>query len=351
MVLKQKFRKSPASVTSFDFVEFLTGNGYVTFYGGVLMPKEETYESYLTGDDSDINVDSTRAAQTFTIGNTGTDENFWITKVRLLRDTGTLADIKVEIHEVTSGEPNGTIKWSNEGSDGIRSLGASDDTWVEWNITDTHEFDNTQLQAGTMYAIVVYRYTGSTTTKFRVDSSGSYTGGKHYVGNVGSWVEDVGATLMFEILGSTTNPYTLSTKSFDSLFDTTNIKKEATSTSVDNLSADLSFEGIFNKTAILKGTAIVTSTITSGADMHEPSAEIFHVRDTTATSLGSAVGFLNNSVVRLQIPLTTTPLNAGDKIRLVLSAGIKESDDFQAEATFAHNGSTDLLLDLPFRTD
>ena len=341
-------------IKSYDCIDSVTGQGYIRFYGGTLAPKSSKYEFNLQADDSTQSgvTSISWIAQTFTIGTTGTDEAFYPTKIRVLVNVAGTNEARIEIQETTAGEPNGTVKLRINNAGIPRA--AAGDNWLEFDLTNLIEYDGLKLEAGTQYAIVFIRYTGSTSTSLRYANTGTYTGGAMWTtpDSGANWTESTGDDLIFEVWGSTENPYILSTKALTANWTSTTIEKAAISIDVDALTATLSFEGNIGSPSIMEGTAILNATITSSADGYLPFAEVFKVRGTTETSIGSCIGWIDNSAFQAQIEITKTQFQIGDKIKLKLSMGIKEATASQADATFSHNPATpNLTLDLPFKLD
>lgn len=344
------FQRGSAILPSYNWQDILSGNGYVTFNGGLLPSKESTYESYTTGDDSGGTItDSDREAQTFTIGTTGTDEDFYIHKIRIGANGTT--DIAVQIQETTSGEPNGTVKIEIQGGLIYDSTGTAN--WREFHMETAITNDGEALTAGTQYAVVVYRFSGSSSRNARYDNGdGAYSGGQRLTSadSGGSWSAQTGDDLIFEIVGSTINPLILSTATFTSSATTTILKREVAETAHTEL-GQLNFEGIFNKSAIIKGTAIVNGTISDSADTHYTKVEIYHVRGATETKIGEGTTAINETAIGIQAELTQTTVRPGDKIKLKLIFYYRDSGT-NASITVNHNpAGTTLKLHLPFKVD
>lgn len=160
------------------------------------------YERYNTGDNTYVvNYGAYWTAQTFTIGNTGTNEDHNITSVKLLlARAGSPGTVTVSIRATDgSGYPTGNDLTSG-------TLNGNDFTtdsaglWYEFTLTPYG------LSASTKYA-VVERNQGTNpgnTVKWRLDTTTpTYTGGSYFSsGNSGSvWTPNTDYDTMFEEYG------------------------------------------------------------------------------------------------------------------------------------------------------
>ncbi len=357
MPLKSIYRKNPPFIASVDWVDFVTGNGYVQLYGGVMPSSLATYESYTTGDDTD-STDADNAgnwiAQTFTVGNTGANSDFYVTKIRIKSSNATFgATSTLEIQETTAGEPNGTIKLKIVGITKVIEGGASD--WWEFDLTDAVQNDGEALVAGTQYAFVYYK-TAAGSEDIRMDSNGTYTGGVHLItaDSGANWTVQTGDDLIFEIKGNLVNPYTLSTETFTSSYLTTTVDTDTASTDVDTEVGRVVFETAFNKTAIIDGTAFVNYQYTTSANEALVSeVELWHVRGTTETKIGDAESFLDDKTPSVKMDLTRTTVLPRDKIKLKIILKNKEVTAADVAMTLLHDPNTagnEVILRLPFKT-
>lgn len=341
------------SVTSFSFTDALTGNGYIILFGGLLLNEATTYESYIAGDDSDYTIDSTNwAAQLFTVGNTGSNTAFFPTRVRLKSGNMDGDTMDIQIQEVTAGEPNGTIIVKFDGVVNKTEEGGGDD-WFELDITDIQRFSGVQLQAGTQYALVAFSSAVTDTVRYD-NGDGSYSGGVMLTtpDSGSNWTTQTGDDMLFEIMGSTRSPYTLQTETFTTIKTITALEDESVTTNLDTESVSLAFEGELRKSATIKGTALIHADVTTAsADEFRPSVEIVHVRGATETTIGTAVGTIDDSSLECSMELTQTSIVPNDRIRLKLIMGTINAAGTMT-ATFKHDpASSDLTLKLPFRTD
>ncbi len=351
-----KFTTASEAVVTFDWKDITQGNGYIVFQGGVLIPSSETFESYTTGDDSNLTITATTwAAQTFTVGTTGTNEAFYPIKIRVRsKDFGT-DRIVMEIQEVTTGEPNGSVMVRfNAFVKKITEDGTND--WFELDIANIDSKELKPLQATTQYALVVQSPTVTDTVRYD-NSDGSYTGGQILTtANSGTdWTAQTGDDMLFEIIGSTTNPYILSSAdSFTTNIGATAFDPGAASTDVDTEAGTVSFETEFNRSAIIEGAALLDFAHTiNNADGSVAKAEIFHVRGTTETSLGTAEGRFNDLSPNLQIDITRQTFLRGDRVKLKLTVGYIDSGT-TTDGTIKHDPNTagnEVKLQLPFKID
>ena len=352
----EPYRVPSAPGLTFSFTEILSGNSYAHLNDGIMPFKMVTYESYLVNDDG-ITQSLTAtawAAQTFTIGNTGTNEAFFPTKVMLKNSAGTLADVTIEMQEVTDNKPNGVIKAKWVGKFNQTEKDGGDDWW-EVQLKDADFWDGEALQTNTQYALVVYRHTGVITTDFKEDSSSStYAGGALWeTADAGSnWTEQTNEDMLFEIVGSTRNPFVLSTATFTSSeASTTQTSFESGITSWTEI-VTRSFEGRWNRPAILEGDAIVNFTITdTNTDDHRIKIELYHISGTTETKIAEAEAWTNATASGVMMELTQTTIAPGDFIKLKFIIDVVDASGNQV-FTFNHNpNGTALTLQLPFKTD
>ena len=349
--LQEVYRKDPKIVQSYSWTDALSGNSYLRLYGGVLAINNTTYESYTSGDDASFTCSSPdRIAQTFTVGNTGTNEDFYLTKVRILETNTIGTGDYVQIQETTAGVPNGSILAQWSGFSGLKkAVGTTN--WYEYDISDlTYGVGNIKLSASGVYAVVCY---GSLNIQYD-NTSGAYAGGVMYTSadSGANWTVQTGKDMLFEVLGSTTNPYVLSSTVFTSNYASTAVNRNQVSVDIDALTASLYFIGIINKAAILKGKVVINATITGISDSFLPFAQLYHIRGSTETLLGQAQGWINNTSLQVQFDVNNYTINIGDKIKLKLNCGIKEATASSSQATFSHSPLVpNLTLDLPFKTD
>ena len=155
------------------------------------------YERYNTGDNTGENsLDSQWLAQTFTIGDTGSNETFNLTGVSLkLSKSGSPTDINISILAVNSGTPNSTVLVRKE-------VDASSFSGAWENIT----FDSIiTLQKGETYAISVENPSADPNlVNWKADStSPPYTGGQGFLSSDDgdSWEVIGSKDFMFEVWG------------------------------------------------------------------------------------------------------------------------------------------------------
>ncbi len=344
-------RREPT--VNFTWQEFLEANGIVTFNGALLPGKTEVFESFTDTRDSEqvLNDDAKWAAQTFTVGNTGTDADFYPTKI--WADVPNGADMKLQIEETTAGVPNGTVLAKFKNTSTAVSIGGSSPLWREWDIADS-DTPNLKLSSATKYALVWMRE-GAGSENIGFDSSGTYGGGAKYdsINSGTDWAEDVGADCLFQVIGSTKNPYILtSIGSITSSKSTTVVLATANASQFTEL-FNVSFEGKINKSAIIKGDAIVNFTLAKGADIEESLAviELYHVRAGVETKIGEAEAWTSDTATGVEMELTQTTVKNGDTIKLkFILSYIETAIGVASTITISHSGSN-LKLQLPFKTD
>jgi len=354
MVGSNLLKSNPEFISSFDFVDILRGNSYLTLNGGYANREGTTYESYTTGEDANLDaVAGNWVAQTFTVGNTGDNVDFWVTHVKLKMSNISTFDLVITIQEVDgTGKPNGTIL-AQKTLTATEIKGVND--WVTFSLEDG---GTAKLEAGTKYAIVL---DPNGTTRLRVDDSApTYTGGNILEsGNGGAtWTADTGADLMFEVIGSLKNPLTLFTQSFTSVPNSNAILIEASSTELfaDRGNLDLDLE--INKTATVEGLAIMeVKGALSGTDVWMYYVnEIYHVdSDGVETLLGTAqstTGYHETSLTldtTTGLDLTRKRFKRGEILRIRINAYAKLEGFGSGSPPITFTWS-DFRALIPFRT-
>ena len=162
------------------------------------------YERYIVGGDTNFNFyGNTWCAQTFTVGDTGTNEDHNITSVKLLMyRVGAPATITVSIKAVeASHKPTGNDLTSGT-TDGDT---LTTNTAGEWREVSLASYG---LLASTEYAIVARALTGDASNKVNWKADGSsptYTGGAlvYSTDSGSSWTVYTGYDFLFEEYGST----------------------------------------------------------------------------------------------------------------------------------------------------
>ena len=164
------------------------------------VPKSTVYESYEAGDDTDNGFASTSAwlAQTFTVGNTGTDEDFWAHSISLYLDgIGSAGEFNVSIQAVDgANKPDGTDLAFGTSAFDIA-------TAPHWHRISFQK--SAKLSSATQYALVVRRLSGGIHLWRSDDSSPSYGGGS-YASSADSgatWTLDATKDFLFKIFGNT----------------------------------------------------------------------------------------------------------------------------------------------------
>ena len=345
-------------LASFSYTDLISGNSYITLNGGVTPASLKTYESYTTGDDAN-STDADNAgnwiAQTFTIGNTGDNVNFYLTKVRIKSSNATFgATSTLEIQETTAGEPNGTIKLKIVGITKVIEGGAND--WWEFDITDSVKNDGEALVAGTQYAFVYYKTAAGSEDIRMDDNDATYTGGVHLItsDSGANWTAQTGDDLIFEIKGTLVNPYVLSVASFISSYLTTTLDNNTASTDLDTEVGRVVFETTFNQSAIIDGIAFVSYKYTAtDVDASVSKVELWHVRGATETKIGDAEAFVDDLTPSLQMDLTRTVIAPRDKIKLKIILNYLEATSI-TDMVLNHDPNTagnEVILQLPFKID
>ena len=320
------FRKSPEFTQTFNWIDNLTGNGYIGFYGGRTPSDMTSYNSdYTTGDDSDADLSAatTWFCQTFT-----PNGDMWprLVKVYVRCTSATLALTAYASIRATdvNGKPTGPDLIISDVQD--CNFQASN-TWVEFQMQGTPPTD-VKLNSGTKYALIL-EFTSITLTKhlyWRYDgSSPTYTGGSYGAStdSGSTWTMDTSKDFMFEILGSGKAIKSLNTQVFAS---------DPRGTGFTGPGIEIDFEGEIKKTCIMDGNALLNFTIstntTTAATIYFD-CEIYKIgADNTETLIGSSrtENFYSNTSNKVKkrfcvlIVLDTTKFSNGDEVRLRLTS-------------------------------
>lgn len=351
------FKPTQDFFATYDFSSIVTGNSYLTLYAGFLKPSDKVYESFTTTPDSsgtEIATNDNWSAQTFTVGNTGTDEAFYFTKIHYMNDEHQTGNtLKASIQEITAGKPNGTklIEWST----GIPARIIAQDGTNYTRVLELRTADNIrqhQLKSGTQYAIV-WEDQGVSGTQIRKNSSGTYAGGAYYESTDAgaNWTESSGHDAYFKVFGSTTNSYTLLSKTFTTLKATTVIDPNTTSTAAFTEAGTLDFSTKVNFSGILKGLAIIEGTFSDDADEVEYDLELLVTRNGIETTIGTVKTELNQTTISAVINIEDFNLKRGDDLTLRILVN-HFVDDTTGEFTINHDPKgTSLTVALPFKTE
>jgi len=178
-----------------DAVERIRVGEKVAWIPAVLHPDLIIKDSYTSGDD--LHVSSSNvfwAAQTITVSGSG--YYAILVKLKLLRGAGVIGTTVVNIQgvDVNSEPDDSNIIATSNSITTVSIPTTAGGTWMSFAF-DSQVF----LATGTKYAIVI-RPSGST-VHWRLNQTGSYTGGSVYFNSGGIWVEAAGGAYdaMFEI--------------------------------------------------------------------------------------------------------------------------------------------------------
>ena len=172
----------------------------------ILAAVNETYESYMTGADNWLQVQgATWRTQTFTIGNTGTDEDFKLTRIGIKAyRSGTPGVCVAVIRATLAGDPTGAnLSTGKFDADTFTATG-NPGAWQ--NIT----MNSTLLSASTKYALMLScpSSIGGEDIQWMVDqTSPSYTGGSYGTSSDSgsTWTMETAIDTMFIIYGNVTS--------------------------------------------------------------------------------------------------------------------------------------------------
>lgn len=170
----------------------------VVLLSGCTMP-EQKFEYYDTGDDNGASIAGVLPiAQTFTVGNTGSNKSFKVSyvKIKIENEQSSDRDIHVYITETDASNlpvvgyttnylDKTTIQYSDL-SNGWNTITMNRLAFLSYNIT---------------YALIL-EGNASPTPKWRMDlTSPTYTGGSYCNFALGSWSASTSIDFMFEIWG------------------------------------------------------------------------------------------------------------------------------------------------------
>lgn len=349
--------RGEGSITSYDFVDILRGRAYDTYTGALVQLEETVYEEYdVAGDgNTTIDSDSEQVCQTFTIGTTGTDEDFYVTGVELFCTTSNSNYWREVVIQATSGgEPDGTdIAVSRVTTTNVDNA----DSWLKVS------FDNVgKLSAGTQYAIVVrHNYNNGTFNWRHDDAPGTYTGGSAGTSadSGANWTMDTSKDMVFKVIGNTTNPLML----LDGI--TGGVATWYAEPMVDFANQHtFEFDLEIGKQAILQGWAFIDSNLTiaesTATDYTQAyiTSELLHVDASgTETSLGTAttdvdltvdVGAFSFRKMAIFIENNTVFKNT-DSLRLKIKPYMRMNDDSGVHRFTLSYGSCGVTI--PFKLD
>lgn len=351
--LPVEYRKDPPFLVNVSFSDVLTNTSYLTLYCSAAFPKSTTYESYTTNDDGEATVGSstTPFCQTFTVGNTGTDENFWVNGCEIYANANANDNtITAEIQETTDGKPNGTIlaKGTTKGN----LIGDGTNRWIRIG------FDyGTELLASTKYALVLYAGAGLV-FDWRYDGSApSYTGGSYgnYAG--AAWTMDTDKDFLFKVLGDTKPFLTFFVEDLQNA-DSTSIEGAAESRSYVQV-IESSIDYLVKYPIRLNGNAIISCPLNVTAVLSDYFSyyfdfEIFRVTGGVETSLGTGsskarnISAIEDVDLLSLINIDNEQIKVNDSIRLNIKLYAHNSaagggDDITIEWK-------DIVLKLPIKT-
>ena len=342
------FPPGRAPLVNYTWKEWLEDNGVIVFNAGVMPGSTEKYEFFETAADSNEAISTTDwTAQTFTVGTLGTNEGFYVTKIRIDGDTSPGA-IRAQIQETTAGVPNGTVLATFNDAPVLINSGATE--WYEYDLSMIMS-ETAKLLASGVYALVLF---GVGAASVGENTSGGYAGGSKYdsADTGGSWTIDTGRELLFQILGTPKNPYMLSSSSFTSSVAATTLRTSANANDYAAL-GNINFEGKINKAAIIEGNARVNFILTPGVDISNYYAvvELYHVRGAVETKIGDGETWSNAATTGIEMELTKTTVKSGDFIKLKFITFYQEASATATTTLKLSHDGTNLTLQLPFKTD
>lgn len=299
-LLPQVFRKDPPYIASYDYADVISGNSYLKLYCSAAFPKATIYESLTSEDDSNATLTSIAVlfCQTFTVGTTGTNEDFWINGVEIYGNGFT--DLKVYIKAVdVNGKPAGDILAYGQTVIGMSTA----NSWCRFNFAYF-----AKLVASTKYALVLERV-GINNIIWRYDgSSPSYTNGSYGTSadSGATWTMDNAKDFLFKILGDTRPPLTFFREDLQNADSYSIININSTSYT-QKLSCDI--DVIFGRSSSIQGNVQVSIPITLDINAQTYisayyTANLICVRAGVEISVGTAV----TKTLNVEADTTTTLL-------------------------------------------
>jgi hypothetical protein len=358
MVLKADnlFRGRQETIRTFNFRDVLTGAAYVKYYLGEMVSEDTIYESYTTGDDANnVPTTTTWFAQTFTIGNTGTNEDFFVRSISLKADVGDIWTISIQAVD-GSNHPDGTDLIA---MDFIDNAQPDPDIWIDIPIQDAKKSHGLKLSASTTYAIVMKRKSGSANSQIRSDNSSPTYGGGNFLTTTdsgGTWTADTNKDFLFEIHGQLENPKILFPQTFISELQTTTFTIVENDYVLTTQPGSIDFEITINKSGIIDGKALVNLVSTLDSALVYLTCTLSRERGGSSTAIGTCSNKVNAAPgttptnIGMSITCARTKLNVSDVLKFSIVVAGKDTTGTDDTYTLTHTGSGANIF-VPFKLD
>lgn len=323
---------------NFTFSDYVNDAAYLTFYGTFVRNGRTLYESFTTTPDSSEAISvADRTAQTFTVGATGSNQDFYPTEICFQVASGNDTTLILELQETTAGVPNGTVlaRWYDDAITSEPIIANRYKCLVE----DAAYMPNVlKLSASGVYALVFYEGGAGSVTIGYLDAGG-YSGGSKYdsADSGANWTIHSGRDIYFEIYGATSNPYRLIHTSAGVPSDVLDSFRTFATTSASTLTSfgKFFFDLPFHNSVVIRGDAylIVNSTATN-IDYKQWTCTLYHVNSSgTETSLSSVSGIIGDVDCTFVLPISIQKFSSGEILRLCLDP--KYIDDQNPARTFS----------------
>lgn len=351
------FSSNREILANYDFTDVLRGHVFETVYCSAAFPKATVYESYITGDDTDnIPTSTTFFAQTFTIGTTGTDEDFWCHGVELFIDgSGANSSMTVSIQAV-------------DGSNKPDGIDLTFGSFIH-DLNTTPHFHRmsfskpAKLSSATQYAIVVI---GNNSDRWRSDnSSPTYPGGEFGTStdSGATWTMDANKDFLFKVLGDTIPSLTFFQRDLQNAdsFQTDDPAGAGPVNYTQQFTQDIAM--IIGKSTNLQGPLIFQVPI-NVATMGSNNQVDFYYNFELVKNSGGTETSIGTSSSKATSATTTGTTNFLSRIDIGTIAHFKENDELILRVTFfmkvndtSSTGAEfkiefkDIWMDIPFKTD
>lgn len=352
--LRQIYRKDPPIINSFDFTDVISGNSYVTLYGGYVNVSDQLIESYTTGEDGNtITIDGNNmVAQTFTVGNTGEDIDFYPTRIIVKTTAQSNDGVDCKITDTSVGEPSTTlyefvnVTLKNTSDDGTNY-------YQQLEINQATNVKTQKLSSTTQYAFIIGTKSLGTSYLREDSTSSTYTGGAllESADSGVNWTEQSGEDLIFWVYGSDINPYQLSTQQFTTLSGSTNIVPGVVADELTEI-GNLDFSTESNMQGTVNGKAFIELTVSQTLDDIELDISIIRNRNGTETTMGTVTTFNNPTTISAVIKIENIQIIPKDEIILRITPKYSDASGTTDSVTINHDpNGTQLILRLPFKTE
>lgn len=360
------FENQRSIFANYDIVDIIRGRAYITLYGLLAKPKSTLYESYIAGDDTaDDMADGTEwRAQTFTVGNTGVNEDFYVHGCEFYMYGTGVNQIKIRaIIRAVDGSnlPTGkNLAYADFTID--PPTGSATAQWNRFTFANA-----VKLSASTQYALILHGSDGSNLFVWRYDNTdGSYTGGERITStdSGGSWSAQSGDDFLFKILGNTKSSLGFHSENlnFGEAWKADGVGDVAYTQQIQQ-----DMDIVIGENAIVQGTTFITMPFTPTSFGNNETLsfywdlELLRDRGGTETSMGTGstnATFIADDVVTQHLTMGTIDVTSNisfrpnDILRLRATLMFKTDDGASGgTGTDISVNFEDVVIRLPFKLD